>query len=923
MAKPKINPTRTPNPLLDRRTASELCPQDLSRVLPTLLAAETVENATQVALEAIQAEFGYSLLWVGLYDRQAHKLDTRGVLTQGSHRFTHTSLELQSGDFLEQAVVQQQPAVIADIREESRAGVWTQIAKAFELQGMVILPIHRQNTCLGLIVLGSRRWGATPGILQNATLLIISHALAEVIHQDQLETQRQQIKQPAKPLLTLLQTLGGLSSLDARLEAVAKESATFIGATTSMYWLEPRGRHFWCRVGKGRKGKDKEKESLPVSEVQGLYQMLCNHELLVVGELESSVKASVANRLMVRLQARSLMVAPILYRDELQGFLTAEGSSPRVWSEAEQAYMSGAAQLLGIAMPTAEMDEAVSQLRSDHLLSAGVARSIHGDRDWLHVLGLCVEQLAARIGTDQLLVLSANTERGGYNLCYRTGQGIPLVDGKTDHWNPLDEVDEQMLRRAHSPASVEDLAHDLKFAAWRSHLQPVGAKSLLVSNTSPGHAPEGIVIVIDQVARRWSHAEREILQTLSSQIGLILHQWRLQRQTDQQSQLHEAFQWGMRSLQQLSKIDALDQSATHRLAQLMHVPLVGIVAWENGAATAKVAHVLAQSNKFRINDTKSIPIEADALLHWAVSTEGLLTLTLADLPEAGRWIAGPEGTKLLAMALRTAPEHEPTAVVVMADSANREWSDEQTTLLAIIANQLAWCRRHLKLTQTMLGQQEQLIQLNWYKQHQIEDLCRGFEECLQQMVQQSGTSDPRQKMLMQKMETLGDRLSHVTKAEKWAIDIRTQETPLITVLKRTTARAHPLVQARQLWSKVHCESNLTISSDTTKVEFVLYELLVAACKRSPVGDRIDIWCRPIDQNWLEVSITDEGSVDSTLLQALADGRSEDLLSPSSIMQPQNSHLWVCQSLMQVLGGECTLSQMEDGRMLSRVIIPLV
>jgi phosphoglycerate-specific signal transduction histidine kinase len=114
-----------------------------------------------------------------------------------------------------------------------------------------------------------------------------------------------------------------------------------------------------------------------------------------------------------------------------------------------------------------------------------------------------------------------------------------------------------------------------------------------------------------------------------------------------------------------------------------------------------------------------------------------------------------------------------------------------------------------------------------------------------------------------------------------------------------------------------------ISGDATKIEFVLCELLVAACERSPVGDRIDIWCRPIDSKWLEVSITDEGSVDPILLQALAEGRPADLLSPTAIMLPQNSHLWVCQSLMQALGGECTLSQMEDGRMLSRVIVPLV
>ncbi|MBE9063389.1 GAF domain-containing protein [cf. Phormidesmis sp. LEGE 11477] len=918
MAKPKTKTTRTPQPIPDRRVPQELRQQDLGQILPAILAADTLEAAIKTALEAIQTEFGYSLLWVGLYDRVAHNLETKGVLAPDSQQFTHSTLDLQPGNLLEQVVIQQQPIVIADIREESRAGTWTQVAKSFDLQGTVILPIKRQNQCHGLIVLGSRRWGMTPGIAQDTTLLTISYALAEVIHQAALEAKRQQTKRPAKPLLELLKTLGNLPGLDTRLSAVVKETEVFVGAKASVYWLESRGRHFWCRVGKG-----KEKEILPVSEVQSLYQMLCNNEPLVVSELESSVKASTANRLMVHLGAQSLMVAPILYRDELQGFLTVAGNSHRDWSEAEQAYIGGAAQLLGLAMPTAEMDEAVSRLRSDHLLSAGITRSIHGDRDWLHVLGLCVEQLAARIGSNQLLVLRANSERGGYDLCYQTGQQVSQLRDPVDHWNPLDDVDDQMLRRAHSPASVEDLTHDLKFAAWQSRLQTMGAKSLLVSNTSPGHAPEGIVIVVDKIARRWSHAERELLQTLSNQIGLILHQWSLQRQTDHHAQLHQAFQWSMRSLQRLSKIEALDKSAARQLAQLMHVPLVGLVVWENGAATAKALQVLAQNNKFRIDGAKHISIETDALLNWAVSTEELLTLKLEDLPAEDRWITAPAGAQLLVMALRTAPEHEPNAVVIVADSGNREWSEEQTDLLAIIVNQLAWCRRHIKLTQAMLSDQQQLIQLNWYKQHQIEDLQRGFEECLKQGVVQSETSDPRQKMLVQKMESLGNRIKHVTQHERWAVDIQAKESPLISLLKRVTARAHSLVQSRQLWLKVHREGNLTILGDAIKIEFVLYELLVAACQRSPVGDRIDIWCRPIDQHWLEISITDEGSVDPALLQALAKGRSEDLLSPSAIMLPQNSHLWVCQSLMKALGGECSLSQIEDGRMLSRVIVPLV
>ncbi|MGB3293767.1 MAG: GAF domain-containing protein, partial [Phormidesmis sp.] len=457
---------QNPNQSADRR-ATDLKKQDLSQVLPAIWEAETIEESVQAALEAIRAEFGYTLLWMGLYDRFNHQLNTRGVVTHGPRRFSQTSLSLHPGDLLEQVIVQQQPVVVPDIREEARAGAWARIAKTFELQGTVILPIQRKGICLGLMILGSGRWGVIPGVLENSTLLAISNALAESLHQNALEAQRQQTKQPAKPLLALLGSLQALPGLDARLEMIADETQKFVGAPVSLYWLESRGRSFWCRGGKL---KGKTTGTLLVSEVQTLYQKLCAEEMIVLGEASGSLKASIASRLMQHLNVQSLIVAPIIYQGELQGFITTEGTSPRIWSEVEKKYVQGVAKLIGLAMPTSEMDEALSQVKSDHLLSAGITRSIHSDRDWQHVLRLCVEQLAARIGTDQLLVLSMNPERGGFDLCYRTGQEM----GRTEHWLPLEAVDEKMLKRAHSPVSIESLENELKFIPWRSHVQAMG-----------------------------------------------------------------------------------------------------------------------------------------------------------------------------------------------------------------------------------------------------------------------------------------------------------------------------------------------------------------------------------------------------------------------------------------------------------------
>ena len=87
-----------------------------------------------------------------------------------------------------------------------------------------------------------------------------------------------------------------------------------------------------------------------------------------------------------------------------------------------------------------------------------------------------------------------------------------------------------------------------------------------------------------------------------------------------------------------------------------------------------------------------------------------------------------------------------------------------------------------------------------------------------------------------------------------------------------------------------------------------------------MGGRLDIWCRPIDSNWLEMSITDNGVIDAQLVEQIELGRGGDLLASSLLDQPPGLHLEVCQALMRQMGGDFTLAQLDDGRTLSRLII---
>lgn len=908
---------------------------NLSQVLAAIWEAGSLDQAIMTGLDSIQAEFDHSLIWVGLHDRTHHQLTTRGLIAPKREHFPSISLAIHPGDVMEQVLIQQRPLVIPDLKLEPRAGAWARIAEKLGLQGTVILPIRRRDVCFGVLVLSSPRWGVTSGLLENATLSTVTRALAEAMHQHIQEQQRQQVKQPAQPLLTLLEDLGKLSGLDQRLGAVVEATRRFTDSQqTSIYWFESRGRYFWQRVG-GQARRPlavvekaaNSRSRISVEQIKDAYQMLLADQLVVLEEAaEGSLKAGLALRLKQLLEAPSLMASPILCRGELLGFLAVSGASGRVWSETDQQFVQGAARLVSLSLPAAELEQILEQVKSDQLLTAGLTRSIHSDGDWRRVLELCSSQLAARIGVDRLIVLSADPVHGGFEVRHISGKRLTGIAAQR-HWPILADVDRQMLERSHAPIGVEQIEDNLKLIAWRPRLLEMGIQSLLVCNVSPGQAPRGLVLVADSVSRHWSQAERELVQAVSQQLGLILHQWQLQRQASQQAQMYDTLQWGLRNLQRLFQIDLLDQAGTKHIAQLLQVPLVALVAWPNGDARARIASAMVRDKKFKIDPQAAIDVQSDALINWAAHTDGLLSLSLEDLTDETRaWISGPEACQVLVMALRTAPEHEPNAVMVLADRSDRRWSDEQTTLLAMVVNQLAWCRRHLNLTGQLAIQGQQLSELNWYKQHHLDSMEQLLNQSLEPLkVLLAGVESQlgqRQQQAIHQLMSLNNRLVRLNQYERWELQPGQETMAIVGLIKRLMERANPLIQSRQLWTKVHCESNLSLGGDITKIEFVLYELIAAACDRSPPGSRIDVWCRPFDDRWLEVSITDSGLINAELIQELQRGRPTDLLSSTLLNQSEGRHFHICQSLMKQLGGEFILAQMDDQRTLSRVILPL-
>ncbi|NEQ49491.1 MAG: hypothetical protein F6K11_05065 [Leptolyngbya sp. SIO3F4] len=906
---------------------------NLGQVLKSVWEQETVDSQLTEIASYMQQLFPHELTWIGLYDGDDQSLTTQTAIMASGKNFLWQKIKLQPDAAVQQVIERGSPAAVYDLQESHRAGEWKAIAKRLELHDAIVFPIQRQDDCLGVLLLGSTRRGASlkTGV-QKKTFSILVTTLATILHRHQQDYYLKTEKRPSQPFFQLLAKLETIQELEPRLQAIVDATHRFIGASrTRAYWFEPQQRFFWHRISNGGHNRHAYATSEPgisqlsASGYQEFYQALSCRDVIIIGDEFSSHPDTVIEPLKKAFEKPSLMVAPILMQSDLLGFLMVEATQLRHWSVPEKRYLAAAAQVVSLGMPTSVLQERVADLEANHQLSVGIAQSIHGDRDWQSVMARCAEQLIATLEIDGLLVLIPDLECGGFEVGYQH-HGTRSKPTQ-DMWRSLHDVDWQLLARQAAPVCIENLEHDLKLRAWHPQFLQMEMQAIMACNLSPGQAPEGVLMVTNSDTRRWNQVEQDLLQSVGRQIGLVLHQWSLQRQAQQQSQMHDTMQWGLRNLQRTFDVTQLEQAATHHISQLLRIPLVALIAWENGQKEARLASSVIRDQKFVTKDNPPILVEGDALINWAIQTDGVIQLNYEELPDVTRqWLRCPIHSQLLVVALRTSPEHTLNGAIVLADEGDRRFSDQQMSMLAVLVHQLAWCRRHLLLAGRLNDQKNRLTELNWYKHHHIDDFRRQVRESRRQLSHLKQLPNMGEQPYFHAIESrltgIEKELVRLTSRERWSMASDHRQIPLVSLLNRLMKRVQTQVQKKQLWTQVHCDSNLALQGEMQKIEFVLYELVAAACRRSPARGRVDIWSRPLEQYWIELSITDDGDIDDAIIAALVKGHRRDHLADSPLDRSPGLNLSICKSLMIRLGGEFLLEKLDDNRTRSSVIFPM-
>ncbi len=904
----------------------------LARILKLLRETDELDRLISALLENLKEELQCALLWFGEYDRVQHQLLGRGFLAATEHRLLKNPFVLSPGDLMEQVVIQQRPLIVNDLRVEARIGFWNSLATDLEIQGTLIFPVRRRDVCYGVLVVGDHTWGQPIKGSDRTFLSAICSALADVLHKQEQATQHQTLQDPAIAVSELIEQLQGIGDREKQIAITIQALGSFIQSDrVRLFWLNQTCMDFWERFvlqpKKSRTAKRFPEEKAPnrfnATEMRGAYQMLANRQLVVLGDSQAALIAMVPEKFMQTLGVEALMAAPIFENETLLGFITIENQESRIWTEHHRSYLKAVTQLLSLMMPRLSIEEIKEQLQSELHLLTGVVHSIQDETDWYKTLDYCGEQIINHLGVQQVWILSLDTERGGYQTLFRKMKGTRKKISL--NWQSLDELDWQLLEKSESAIAINDVNTDLKLLAWRENLLELEAQSFMVCNVELGNAPKTVMLVTHQTPRYWLEREIELLQKVAQQVGLVLRQWQLQLQTEQQGNLYDSLQWGMKTLQRTFQLDALEESACNYLVNLLDASLVVLVSWSAEEPFGQVSQVVSRSKDFSADSSAEIWLGEDTLVNWALQTDGPLPIAWEDFVDTSHaWLTAPPGSKFLLMALRTADNHLPSGMWVVADRDDRKWNNHELTLISLLANQLAWSRRHLNVVDLLVSRQESLETLNWYKHKRLDEIHRQLEQVLSQLsdpiTQGKGITAQRQLQLIRQVDMLNSGIQQVLTEEVWHLQSYHQTTPLISLLNRLMDRAAPLIQARQLWAKVHNDSNVILAGDLNKIEFVLYEILTDACSRSPDQGRLDIWCRSVDRNWLEISITDDGQVSDDLIRALNNGRPDDLLVPSPLDVPPGLHMNICQALMQQVGGELSLQKLEDGRTLSRLLL---
>ncbi len=920
----------------------------LQSVLQEIREQSDSQVMVDLALNYIRQVFVAPLIWLALYDYDGHQLVGQGGVTLLDDSSLLTSVHpLQPGEIMEQVVIEQRPISLPDMSQEPRMGVWQREAQNLGgIQGCMIYPIQHQRRCMGILMLGSQVWGVTTTDEEKALLSILLGQLAASVAQLEVIWQRQMEKRVDEPLALLSKALREVSTTAERASAATLILQDFVAVSrVEIYWLDRKQNYFIPQSGmalpvpsltSGSKSQaPKPTLTIGLRELGDLYYSLQKGQLILATEASGSARSDVPPKLMQQLRVQAILMAPIILEGDLLGFIAAESDVPRAWQEPDRQMMTTAANLIALSQPLEQLQVTTERVEQ-HLDFVGqLVRDAFAYADMETALQNAIQTLCDRLEASGCLVLVyrpiSQTFSAFFEYRRDTRLSLPRQLG------PLNDQDWADLMKGEAVAA-ENYSQDLRLLSWRAEIEAAGIKALMLSHTGNSQVTteiDGAILILNQQVRAWTREERQLLRAVAQQLGVMMRQSEAEKTMQRQEQLLNGVINTASIIQSLQSMTDVYSVTTERAAQILNAPMAAIVSWLPGETVGYLQAPYAAKDDFRLTAATEIDIYADPLIAECLQSEtGVIEFRSEALaPTTQKWLTATGLGWGLATPLGLQDGYSaPVGILIVGDQVGSQWEPDEQTTLILIGHTCGWTVRRLLWTQTLQQQTEILRELNWYKHRRLFEFQNALLENLRRLGQVKDIPGD-EAIRWQKVVEIARGLRDLTvptqsllKSEAWDVQLEIKGIPVASLIRRILRKLDAVVQQRKLWPRVHGDTGFGIYADSGRVEMILYEVIMAAILRSAENSRLDMWVQE-GNDYAEILVVDEGQFDGTLLDTLQLDPEQaiytDPLTTSVLSVSPGLELSLCQRIAIRMGGELSFYQAQDGRNISRLMMPIM
>jgi GAF domain-containing protein len=920
----------------------------LQNCLQAIQKQDSLKNMGQITLTFLREWFPFELIWLARYDAQSQMLEgIDGILPKERDQAALTAQQsVLAGDLFDQALLTGRIQEITSLNQEPRVENWQMIAQRHGIQGASILPIRYRSHSLGILMVGTTLWGGHSRPEEMAELKMVTGALGAALYT--MGGYTQSVSQP-QSLVETLNAILSAKKFDDRLPLVLESAYHAIQPSRAcLYGFDKKEQS--CRLQdvytgqplRRLAGKPTANLEVSLQQINSFYQATLLDEMVAIADVEGAVQNHNApTRLMALTQSRSWLSAPIFDQQKLVGILAVEDRKPHLWSDADKQHLLMLAQLMGQSFngdPDSSPLWVGGQTHLPSLLSA-LKEAEHDADHWEKTLQQCLEQVGLQFAVRWAVILHHNSEEQTFECRSQFYQKKkqPFPASLPD----VSAVDTKLLSRLSTPLLVASLAQDLRFLAWRKTFSEIGMESYLLVRMGQQNGLGEFLLLGADLPRTWTDHDSETITPIAQALGQAIVLRNQGVLTQQQQQLMTVLTQGIGRLQQARTVESLFVIALESIQQFLAAECLAILRFSQTDHLAEIVSI-ANHSTFQIDSSAQIAWQVDGFLQALLAQTALkgktsfpgvamLRGTFTDLVAHSEWFTGAGFLEVLGVPLQVHPDLPCLGVVLAFNTRRNRCSALHREGLQLLARELAVQVHVQDAVQALIHKCEALEGLNWYKQRQLERLSQlwssqtaTFQGLLSSQAAVGASlgsmkSRPQQPMVQLNQAFLA--LDTMLKTETWDLQLEGEVVPVATLLRRALEHIEPVVSSRQLWTKVHnLTPSVSVKVPSQKLELMITELLLASCYRTKIGDRIDIWCRALKDNWVEVSITDNGRLNPQLVKDLAQYHRTHL-STSILDALPGRHFKVCQFLAERLGGQLELAQLEDGRSLSRLILP--